>query len=146
MLSIDTNLIVYALNRGCPEHEPARSFLHDLSTRDDVAICELALVEVYVLLRNPAVFRSPGSAAEAVTRIQPFRAHPRWRLVDFPGHVPEVMDELWRLAAAPSFARRQIFDARLALTLRHHGVDELATANPKHFGGFGFRRVFDPLA
>ena len=40
----------------------------------------------------------------------------------------------------------QIIDARLALTLRHHGVTAFATANAKHFRGFGFAKVWNPLA
>jgi hypothetical protein len=38
-----------------------------------------------------------------------------------------------------------VFDARLALTLRHHGVSEFATANIKDSAGFGFDRVWNPL-
>jgi hypothetical protein len=38
-----------------------------------------------------------------------------------------------------------IVDARLGLTLRHHGVDEFATTNIKDFAGFGFTRVWNPL-
>jgi predicted nucleic acid-binding protein len=38
-----------------------------------------------------------------------------------------------------------IFDARLALTLRHHGVTEFATRNENHFAGFGFTRLWNPL-
>jgi hypothetical protein len=48
-------------------------------------------------------------------------------------------------AAAPQFARRRIYDTRLALTLRHHGVSDFATANVKDFEGFGFSRVWNPL-
>ena len=38
-----------------------------------------------------------------------------------------------------------MIDARLALTLRHHGVTEFATANLKDFEGFGFAKVWNPL-
>ena len=38
-----------------------------------------------------------------------------------------------------------VFDARLALTLRHHGVTEFATRNDSHFTGFGFTRLWNPL-
>lgn len=41
---------------------------------------------------------------------------------------------------------RQRKCARLALTLRHHGVTEFVTANVKDFEGFGFTRVWNPLA
>ncbi len=146
MLSVDTNLLVYALNRACPEHAAARGFLSELVDADDVAICELVLLELYVLLRNPAVFPSPCSAPKAVARIRTLRSHPRWRVVDYPGHVPELMDELWRHAGERGFARRRVFDLRLALALRHHGVTRLATANPGHFAGLGIEEVFDPLA
>jgi hypothetical protein len=57
-----------------------------------------------------------------------------------------VMDEVWRLAGQPNIGRRVIFDARLALTLRHHGVTEFATRNETHFTGFGFTHVWNPLA
>ncbi|CKQ72054.1 Conserved protein of uncharacterised function%2C win PIN domain [Mycobacterium tuberculosis] len=49
------------------------------------------------------------------------------------------------LAATPRIARRRLFDARLALTLRHHGVDEFATRNINGFTDFGFSRVWDPI-
>lgn len=41
--------------------------------------------------------------------------------------------------------RRRLFDARLALTLRHRGVHEFATRNVNDFSDFGFSRVWDPL-
>ena len=55
------------------------------------------------------------------------------------------MDQVWKLAGSRDFAFRRIIDARLALTLRHHGVTELATTNEKDLAGFGFRRVWNPL-
>jgi predicted nucleic acid-binding protein len=105
-------------------------------------ISELALVELYVLLRNPAVVERPLTADAAAARIDVFRQHPRWRLVD---HDPEVMDELWRRAAGEGFARGRVFDARLALGLIRHGVTHFATRNTKHFEGFGFDVVWGPL-
>ena len=40
---------------------------------------------------------------------------------------------------------RMIIKQRDALTLRHHCVTHFATANEKHFEGFGFERVWSPL-
>lgn len=54
------------------------------------------------------------------------------------------MDEVWVLVATPGIARRRLFDARLALTMRHQGVDEFATRNINDFNDFGFSRVWDP--
>ena len=102
-------------------------------------------MELYVLLRNPAVLSNPLDSADAVAMIQTFREHPTWTLLDYPGDASALMEEFWRLAAQPNIGRRIVFDARLALTLRHHGVTEFATRNETHFAGFGFTRLRNPL-
>jgi toxin-antitoxin system PIN domain toxin len=141
MLSIDTNVLLYAQNQDCPEHDAAAAFLADCADRGDVAVCELVLMELYQLLRNPAVVTRPLNAPEAVEVCQTFRRNRRWALIE---NAP-VMSDVWRFAAAPRVARRRLFDARLALTLRHHGVDEFATRNINDFHDFGFSRVWDPI-
>jgi toxin-antitoxin system PIN domain toxin len=146
MISFDTNLLLYSLNQDCAEYNDARAFFTSLPTAPGAAvICELVLVELYVLLRNPAVLKNPLAPADAVSLIQTFRQHPTWVLVDYPGDTATVMDEVWRWAAQPNIGRRVVFDARLALTLRHHGVTEFATRNDSHFASFSFSRVWNPL-
>lgn len=146
MISFDTNLLLYSLNQDCAEYKDARAFFASIpTTPGTVAICELVLVELYVLLRNPAILKSPLTPADAVSVIQTFRQHPTWALVDYPGDTATVMDEIWRWAVQPNLGRRVVFDARLALTLRHHGVTEFATRNEVHYAGFGFSRVWNPL-
>lgn len=142
MLSIDTNILLYAQNADCPEYARASGFLTEYSNRPDVVLCELVLVELYLLLRNPAVVTRPLGAKAAVSVCQAYRLHPCWRLVE---NAP-VMGQVWKSAAGESFARRRIIDARLARTLQHHGVTELATVNTRDFSGFGFRRVWNPLS
>ena len=141
LVSVDANILVYALNRRAPEHEAARSFLERLAGQDNVVLAEQTLVEVYLLLRNPAIFPRPLSAAAAARVCVAWRSHPRWRLVE----CEPVMDEVWRKAATPDFARRRVIDVRLALTLRRAGVLHFATRNTKDFKGLGFERVWDPL-
>ena len=142
MRSFDTNIIVCAVNSAIPEHENARGFLSALAMDDDVVVAELTLIEVYLLVRNPAVFPNPYTPSEAVELCRKFRSNPKWKLVDC---VP-VMEDVWQHAAKSSFARRRIIDARLALTLLRAGVTQLATTNTKDFRDFGFDRVWDPLS
>lgn len=142
MISIDTNIPLYAQNAECADHDAAFAFLGGWAGRDDVVICELVLVELYLLLRNPAVLKRPLGPKTAADICAAYRANPRWRLIEF----APVMDQVWRLAAQPGFARRRIFDARIALTLLHHGVTDLATANVRDFEGFGFRTVWNPAS
>ena len=93
-------------------------------------------------LRNPAVFSKPKSAREATAFCNALRANPVWEFGDYE---PEVGKALWGWAAKTGAGFRHIIDARLALTLRHHGVTHFATANVGHFEEFGFERVWSPL-
>jgi uncharacterized protein len=145
MISCDTNILFVALEASRPGHQEARRFLEARKDDPEFALCELTLLELYVLLRNPVTARRPLNAPKAVALVQALRGNPRWGVLDYPGPAAGIMQELWRLASGADFARRRVFDARLALTLRHHGVTEFATANVKDFGGFGFARVWNPL-
>ena len=142
MISFDTNLVVYAANADAAEQPAAATFIESLSERQDVVICELMLVEVYLKLRNGRLLRHPLDAETASAHCQAFRENANWTLVEG----APVMAEVWQRAGTASFAIRRIIDARLALTLRHHGVTELATTNVRDFEGFGFSRVWNPLA
>jgi toxin-antitoxin system PIN domain toxin len=142
MLSADTNILFHAFHLRSPWHAAARAFLQDHAEDNDFAVCELVLVEFYGLIRNPAVVEKPLSPEHAVEVCQVYRRNRHWRVIDYPGG---LMSEVWQRAASPNFARRRIYEVRLALTLRHHGVTELATRNTKDFQDFGFARVWDPL-
>ena len=141
--AVDTNVLLYALNADAPESARARDFLEQRREDPDTVISELVLVELYVLLRNPAVVTRPLPAPRAAEIVASFRRHPRWRLID---HDPGVMDRVWTQAARDGFARSRIFDVRLALGLLNHGVSHMATHNVRHFEGMGFDEVFDPIA
>lgn len=145
MISLDTNLLLASLVANHADHLDARSFVDGLSRRDDVAVSELALVELYVLLRNPRVVQRPLSATKAAAVCQLFRGHGRWQLLGFPQESPKLHDALWKLAGRGQFARRRIYDLRLALTLIQQDVTEFATVNVKDFAGLGFERVWNPL-
>lgn len=145
MTSCDTNILFIALEASRPGHQAAREFLDGRREDSEFALCELVLMELYVLLRNPVIARRPLEAGEATAIIHSLRSNPRWDILDYPGPAAGVMDGVWERAASTGFARRRIFDTRLALTLRHHGVSAFATANEKDFGEFGFERLWNPL-
>jgi toxin-antitoxin system PIN domain toxin len=143
MISIDTNLLLYSLNPDSVWHEASVSFLRQnlgIPTAR-VAITDYVLVELYVLLRNPAVMAKTLTAKVARDLVTAYWDVPNVVRVEN----ANVMDEVWRLAGGKDFARRRIFDARLALTLRQAGVTQFATANVKDFEGWGFEKVWNPL-
>ncbi len=140
--AVDTNILLYALNAQAPECLAARSFLEARKDDPDFVLSELVLVELYALLRNAAVVKSPLGPPEAAAVIAQLRRHPRWRLLD---HDAACMDAVWYDAAQPGFARTRIFDSRLARGLLCQGVTHFATRNVRHFTGLGFTSVWDPL-
>ena len=144
--SCDTNILLHALNSNSPYHDLASRFVASHAHDENFRICELVLIELYVLLRNPAVLTSPLSAGKAVEVCNRLRTHPVWGVVDYPGPMAKIMERVWTSASDEAFARRRIFDARLAHTLLHYGVSQFYTQNVKDFQGFGFDAVSDPLS
>ena len=142
---MDANLLLYCYSQASPFHRRAKEFIEALSPSNDVAVSEFVLVEFYTLLRNPAVLVRPLTPSKAVEVVGTYRRHPNWTLLGFDPDSVGFHDALWPLAAERAFARRRIYDARLALALNRQGVTEFATANAKDFDGFGFTRVWNPL-
>ncbi len=143
MLSADTNLFIYAADTDSPNHDEAVRFFEDsASNGKKFAICELVMVEIYLQLRNPASLKRPYKSKEASDYCLSLITETGWCHLDY--H-PAVSRKFWKWAASTNSGIRQIIDARLALTLRHHGVTHFATANVTHFQGFGFTEVWNPL-
>jgi toxin-antitoxin system PIN domain toxin len=145
MLSMDTNILLYAYNEASPWHDAAFAWMSSIQQNEDVAISEFILAEFYGLLRNPAVLKHPLTAEEAVEVIQTYRSHPRWRLIGFPTESRPLHDTLWEKATGKTFAFRRFYDTRSALTLIAQGVTDFATVNVKDFEGIGFRKIWSPL-
>ena len=145
MTSIDTNVLLAAVEADNVHHQAASGFLESLQDREDVVISKFFLLELYGLLRNPAVLSRPLGALAACQVCMQFRSHPRWQLVGFPPDSRAFHDQFWPRLRDRNFARRRAFDWRAALSLLRNGVTELATANVRDFQGFGFKRVWNPL-
>jgi len=143
ILGIDTNLLLYSLNPASVWHEGAERFLkqHFGGASNRIVMADYVLTELYVLLRNPAVMARPLSAKGARDLVVSYWKIPNvMRLENAP-----VMDEVWAMAGNKDFPRRQVFDARLGMTLRHGGVTHFATTNGKDFKGLGFEKLWNPL-
>jgi predicted nucleic acid-binding protein len=143
VIGIDTNLLLYSLNPNSIWHQAAVNFLQQNLGKVNVrvAIADYVLVELYVLLRNPAVMAKSISSKQARDLVTAYWSIPNVLRVEN----SNIMNEVWRLAGERDFARRRVFYARLGLTLRHAGVTQFATANVKDFEGLGFEKVWNPL-
>jgi len=146
MISLDTNILLPAVETGNPSHDSAVAFVESIEDSTDIAISEFILLELYGLLRNPAVLRKPLSAAAAADVCGAFREHPFWQIIGFPPDSRQFHDAMWPWLRDRNFARRRAYDLRAARSLIDQGVTEFATVNVKDFQGFGFARVWNPLA
>lgn len=143
MKSIDTNIFLYAVNSDCSEHQKCRELINcALGERDCWIIADQIWFELYRLLRNPAVLASPLPAAVASEAVKWYRESSGWLQCSWE---PDLMDDLYRIWDAEEFPARNCFDAKLALTLKHHGVTEFYTRNVKDFKPFVFFDVINPI-
>ena len=131
MLSADANLFLYAANPDSDRHGQASVFFASCHQAEGgFAICELVLIELYMLLRNPAVLKKSLTPPQGASFCDQLRQNCNGQHFDY-HH--EVSGRLWKLAGATISAFRRIIDARLALTLEHHGVTHFATVNTQDF-------------
>lgn len=145
MISVDTNILLHGCLPSSQDYPRADEFLSSLEQRDDVAISEFFLLELYILVRNPAIIQPPMPAEHAWQLCQAYRQHPRWQIVGFSLNSQALHDRLWSKLRSPNFPRRRAYDLRAAYTLQEAGVTEFATANVKDFRDAGFARVWNPL-
>jgi predicted nucleic acid-binding protein len=145
MNSIDTNLLVHALDRSSPHHAKALPIYERfLTERQSWLIADQTLFELFRALRNPAVFRRPLSADQATHLIEQLRDQGAAAHCAYEAKLwPQVMDLLRRF---PNRKGILVFDATVAVTLHARGVKTFYTRNLNDFRDFGLFEVIDPTA
>jgi len=141
--SIDTNILLYAVNRDCPEHPGSMQFIQEaLKDPQSWIIAEQVWFELYRLLRNPAVLDNPLEAEEAAGIIEWYRNRSGWLCCAWE---PDMMKRLIPLWKDKNIPPRNSFDLVLAVTLASHGVETLYTRNIQDFEGLDLFEVRNPL-
>lgn len=142
MESCDTNILLYYLDQSCREHRKAKQYIETVADRTDFVICDLVLIELYVLLRNPRVLKHTLTAREARSCCLALRHNPRWQIVEYSSG---VMEMVWSYLDKETVTSWQIYDIRLGMTLLKSGVDIFATRNTKDFAKIGFKKLLNPI-
>ena len=143
MKSLDTNLLLYAINEDCPEHEACADLVrHALAEPESWIVADQVWFELYRLLRNPAVLTHPLDAPDAAGTVSWYRNKSGWLHCAWECDMMPRLAELWK---RESFPARRGFDLVLAATLSQNGVKQLYTRNTKDFDDFGFFAVTNPL-
>ena len=144
MKSLDTNILVHALDTGSPYHSVCfpiyESLLRD---RNQWIVADQMLFELYRLLRNPVVFKNPLGVSQATGLIERIRDGGAAMHCACDARLwPKVMDLLRRF---PDRKGVLVSDAALAVTLQSKGVKTFYTRNTRDFQAFGLFEVVDPV-
>ncbi len=143
MFVVDTNVLLYAADRTAPEHEKCRLLVQ--RWREQSSPWYLTWSIVYEFLRvatHPRVFRNPFSLGDAWSFIEAVLvAQSAGLLVETKFH-QHVANEVF--AELPDLRGNLVFDARIAILMREHGIKTIYTRDTD-FNRFAFLDVVDPI-
>lgn len=144
MNSIDTNLLLYALDATSPAHEESFAVYQRLYEEADAwVLADQTLFELYRALRNSKILERPLSHRKAVAQIEEIRTQSQTHHVAYEASLwPNVLQLLDKSARRKGVL---VFDAVLAVTLQANGVTRFYTRNCKDFDAFDLFEVVDPL-
>lgn len=144
MFVIDTNVLLYAADRHCPEYARCRELVE--TWRRDPLPCYLTWNIIYEFLRvstHPQVFRMPWSVTEGWRFVEALFASPGLSvLTATPRHADIVAQTV---AEMPHLRGNLLHDAHTAILMREHGIRRIYTRDGD-FHKFAFLEVIDPLA
>ena len=142
-LLVDTNILLYAVDRASPLHEKTRAFLDERRAGEGLCVTWSILYEFLRVATHPRVFRSPLSPGDAWSFVFALIRDPRTDiLLETPGHdrfLTQILEE------APPLRGNIWHDAHIAALMVEHGVRDIATAD-RHFRLFPSLRVIDLTA
>jgi uncharacterized protein len=141
---VDTNVLVYAANRGAPEHVRCRELL--LAFREQATPWYLTWGIAYEFLRiatHPRVFRAPWSPGEAWSFLEALLASPALGFLVAGERHAAILAGL--VASVPQLAGNLVHDAHTAALMREHGLRVIYTRD-NDFHRFPGVEVRDPLA
>lgn len=127
---LDTNILVYAMNEGAPQHGIARDLVDDV-LRGAVLGCLAmqVLAEFCATVTHPRKLEVPLEPWEACEEVAKLLSCPVPVLYQSREALPIFLD----LVAEHSVTRQDVHDAALAATMLANGIRRIYTANTRDF-------------
>ena len=143
MFVIDTNVLVYAAETTCPEHERCRSLIERCRKSHFPWYLTWSIVYEFVrVVSHPKVFKDPWPAKNAWKFIDALLASPSLGiLAHTKRHSAIALQTLEEVAALRG---NLIHDMHTVVLMREHGIRQIYTRD-SDFHHFSFLEVIDPL-
>ncbi len=141
---IDTNVLLYAANASCPEHQAARDFLTAAAlSADRWYLTDAILYEFLRVATHPKVFPQPLTWREAFDFLRPLIDCEAFTILETgPRHWALLETELASLSHP---AGNLFFDIRTVVMMRERGIRTIHTRDTD-FLQFRDIAVIDPFA
>jgi len=140
-LFLDTNVLIYATDRGSPLQSVAAGALHD--ARDagvPLVVSPQVLREYLAVALRPAAAGGGASLDDVQANIATFRG--AFQVV---AETDAVVGQLVGLLPRLPVGRRRVHDANIVATMLTHGVRQLLTHNTADFAPFADLITIVPL-
>ena len=142
MIALDTNLLVYAHREDAAGHVAAYRCIAALAEgQAQWAIPWPCVHEFLAIVTHPRIYAPPTPLARALEQLEAWHESPGLVLL---AESNGYWEHLRRALEKGGVAGPRVHDARIAALCRHHGVEELWTAD-RDFEGFPGLRVRNPL-
>ncbi|MDX2227140.1 MAG: TA system VapC family ribonuclease toxin [Verrucomicrobiae bacterium] len=143
MNSLDTNVLIYAVNRGCVEHPKAKAVYESMLARPrEWIVSDQVLFEFYRGLRHPKILERPLSHQAAMDQIIFLRERSG---VLHCSYETSFWERIKKSGTQKNPSAIHIFDTVLAVTLLQNGVKCFYTRNMADFRPFSFERLVNPI-
>lgn len=141
MIAVDTNILVYAINRESDRHQESVRLLAELSGSPSWALPATVLLEFYAHTTERRLNPGPDAPGRTLRAIAAWTSAPGCHVLADPLN---IWDRVRALIEASGVRGQDVHDARIAATCIAHGVSEFWTADGD-FLAFPQLKVRNPL-
>ena len=142
MVGIDTNILIYASDKGFHLHERAKALLRTLLGETNIALSDLTLLDFFSVVTDGRKVSNPLLPSEVTDIIHDILSADEF---DVFYSNQSILDKTLSYIEENNISRFGINDVYIAQTLAHYGIDKIFTANIKDFSKFDFIEAINPF-
>jgi uncharacterized protein len=143
MFVVDTNILLYAANSDCREHEPCLKLIERARNQTGAWYATWSILYGFLrIVSHPRVLTRPWKTEAALHFIGTLLSSPGFSILVETDRHALVLGEIIR--EAPDLAGNILSDLHVAALMREHGIATIYTRDVD-FHRFAFLRVIDPM-